>query len=175
MLEFAMVLPFMLFLLAFSIDMGRMVFAANAAQQAVSQAARQSAVFGAAGVDGSFNTPVDETRSVVTSDCNANRTTCTMALFAMNAALEETPGGRMLENWSLVVSAAPGSPFGRVCTTSTPSIRIKLSYDINWLTPGMNGLLGIVGSGSDPAPEPELTTQTLATVATARCEVEVEP
>jgi Flp pilus assembly protein TadG len=171
MLEFAMVIPFMLFILAFSIDMGRMVFAANAAQQAVSQAARQSAVFGAAGIDGTIASTTGETRAAVVSSCNATPSQCKMALYAMNTALAETPGGRMLENWALTVSDDPANKLGRVCTASAPSVRVKLSYDINWLTPGMYSLLGIVGGSGDDAP---LEKQSLATSATARCEVEIE-
>ena len=171
MLEFALVLPFMLFLLAFTIDMGRMVYAAHAAQQAVSETARQSAVFGAAGMDGNHASPVPASRSTVVAACTADRTSCVMGLFALQTALADTPGGQMLQNWQLSVTQDVQAKFGRVCSADTPTIRVQVAYDIDWLTPGMNGLLNMAGTGSDQS-SGTLQPRSMTSTATARCEVE---
>lgn len=179
MLEFAMVLPFMLFLLAFSIDIGRMMYAMNAAQEIVATAARQAAVFGAAGVDGDHASPnAQQTRALIVSGCNKTsvaevNASCNMALFATSTAIANTPGGGLLKNWTLDVAAdaASNNGFGRVCTASTPLVKLTITYEMDWLTPGMRGLLGITGNtgGSETG---NLSASTLAANATARCEVE---
>lgn len=173
MLEFALVLPFMLFLLAFTIDMGRMVYAAHAAQQAVSETARQSAVFGAIGIGGDHASAVPASRATAVGACNADRGSCKMGLFALHTALTDTPGGQMLQNWQMVVTDDVQNGFGPVCSAATPTIRVQLAYDIDWLTPGMTGLLNLVGTGSAPASD-SLPTQHMTSTATARCEVEVD-
>ena len=182
MLEFAMTLPFMLFLLAFSIDMGRMMYAMNAAQEIVATATRQSAVFGAAGIDGDHqSTEANPTRAAIVAGCNKPSeaeviASCRMALYATRTAIANTPGGQLLKNWSFKVAdgSAASNGFGRVCTASTPLVKITMTYEMDWLTPGMRGLLGIVGNTNN-SDTSNLTTSTLAANATARCEVEFSP
>jgi Flp pilus assembly protein TadG len=179
MLEFAMVLPFMLFLLAFSIDMGRMMYAMNAAQEIVATAARQSAVFGAAGVDGDHTSAnAQQTRAAIISGCNKPSeaeviASCNMGLYATSTAIANTPGGGLLQKWSLDVAAdaASNNGFGRVCTATTPLVKLTITYEVDWLTPGMRGLLGITGNTGNTETG-NLAKSTLAANATARCEVE---
>jgi hypothetical protein len=190
MLEFAMTLPFMLFLLAFSIDMGRMVYAMNAAQQATATAARQAAVFGVAGANGTeASTDANPTRAAVIATCNdtvnpaipSTAENCKMGLYAMRTAIANTPGGGLLQDWEFFVigkqaTDAEGaeSGFGRICTAATPLVRIELHYEMDWLTPGMKGLIGAVGSNTTTNNE-KLERAQIATTATARCEVEYAP
>ena len=190
MLEFAMTLPFMLFLLAFSIDMGRMVYAMNAAQQATATAARQSAVFGVTGANGDYlSTEANPSRAAIIESCNttvnpsvpSTAENCKMGLYSMRTAIANTPGGALLEKWSFYVIGAQASDaegaasgFGRICTAATPLVRIELHYEMEWLTPGMKGLIGAVGSNTTANNE-KLKASQIATTATARCEVEYAP
>jgi Flp pilus assembly protein TadG len=168
MLEFALVLPFMLYMLAFTLDMGRMIYASHAAQTAITDAARQSAVFGAAGGDGNSDADPLIDRAAVIATCNASTTNCRMALHATQQALASTPGGKMLTSWTLSVAEDAALKLGRVCTSATPAVKLRLAYDVNWLTPGMDKLLSI---GNESAAV--LGPQSFSASATMRCEVEV--
>lgn len=168
MLEFALILPLMLFMLAFCIDAGRMIYASHAAQQALADAARQAAVFGAAGQGGSSAASYPASRQIAINACNASQTSCQMALYALHTTLSEVPGGKIIKSWTLSVAEDPTLKLGSVCSALTPSIKLTLAYDIDWLMPGMNTLLSV---GSE-TPAPRLSTQHLTTSAVVRCEVE---
>jgi Flp pilus assembly protein TadG len=165
MTEFALLLPFMLYMMAFTLDMGRIIYAAHSTQSAVTDAARQSAVFGAAGVDGSSTDAMVTSRSAAIAECNASTTSCRMGLYAMQQALANTPGGATLKSWDLSVAEDPTLKLGRTCTSTTPALKLTLDYQIDWLTPGMNVLLGVG--------EQTLSALNFSTSVTARCEVEL--
>jgi Flp pilus assembly protein TadG len=168
MLEFALILPLMLFMLAFCIDVGRMMYAQHAAQQALADAARQAAVTGAAGSSGNSSESVPGTRQLAIDTCEASPDSCKMALYALRTALSEVPGGRAVKSWTLRVSTDQALGFGTRCSAVTPSVKLDLAYRIDWLMPGMNALLSVGSERTEEAP----ADQPLATAAIARCEVE---
>jgi Flp pilus assembly protein TadG len=113
MIEFAMVLPLFLFILLFTVDMGRMVLLQAALQDATQQAARSGAQVGGANKNG-----------------NKSQTT-------FNEAVSNAPG--MTTSRISEFSVLAGSS----CTAFQPNVTIRTAYQADFVTPGLSTLLGV--------------------------------
>jgi Flp pilus assembly protein TadG len=151
MLEFVLLLPFALFLITFSVDMGRVVMVATGLHDSVSVAARAGARQGTIGT----------TRSIPSNACS-------------NAVY--LPQDTVYNAFCQSVNAMPGftaASFTIITPTSTNCERdinpkssrmfvtVRASAKVDYITPGLGALIGIVtGQGME-------ITQT----GVARCEV----
>lgn len=136
-LEFALLLPLFLFMLLFSIDMGRMVLISGAVHDAAFVAARAGAQVG---------------------DTGPNPGGASARAFA--SAVEIVPGAEQSRASVLEVSGACQEPYNL-------NVRVKVSYRVQFITPGLTTLLGMV-NGERRAPEGDWI---LPAVGIARCEV----
>ena len=177
LLEFAVVLPFLLFFMLFMVDVGRMIYTANAVQEAAYVAARQAAVWGAAGQSSSaplsLSTPdaADEASAKsgcsATSPCTAFQASrTTYAQWALRSALADTPGASAASDVRLTVTS------GAACTASDTVVSLRVDYQIEFLAPFMNRLLS-VSSSSNGSDAENIPASSLSVRATARCETEL--
>jgi hypothetical protein len=141
LLEFAFVLPLILVLITFSIDMGRVMMISGGLADATSVAARRAALFGATGDSGSG-----------------------IARQAFNEQISVVPG------LSDSVARAGGDGFrvvgGGVCSSANPYVRVRGQANIRFITPGMDQLLGLAGGRSNIG-----SGMNVSYTAVARCEV----
>lgn len=121
-IEFALILPAMLYLLLFSIDMGRMVFLSGIVHDGVFYAAREGAIAGGAG----------------DSESGPSR-------FAFDSAVTRAPGtGLSVIDFQVLE--------GTTCTQSGSSyVRVRGTVRASFITPGLRQLLnasaGLAGNG----------------------------
>lgn len=121
LIEFMMILPLFLFLTLFAVDMGRMILVAGAMNDAAYVSARAGAQRGAAG----------------DPQTGASRT-------AFERAVSAIPGASSTENTEFRI--VQGS-----CTNENSYIVIEVVQEVDFITPGLGSLLGMVdrSEGSD--------------------------
>lgn len=177
LLEFAVVLPFLLFFMLFMVDVGRMIYTANAVQEAAYVAARQSAVWGAAGA--SSTAALDLTAPDAAAEANAKggcsasspctafqASRTTYAQWALRAALADTPGASSATDVRVFVTS------GAACTASETVVSLRVAYQIEFLAPFMGRLLSTSASSNGTDAE-NIPARSLSVRATARCETEL--
>lgn len=118
LLEFAITLPIFLFMLLFSLDMGRMVFLSGVVHDAAFTSARAGAQVGAAGTNAS----------------GASRT-------AFYEAVDAIPGSKNEDATFQVVSSNECTSSGRDEDTF---VEVRVSYKVRFITPGLNSMLGVM-------------------------------
>ncbi len=140
MLEFAMILPALVFTLLFTVDMGRMVLLQSALQDATQQAARAGAQVGGAG-NGSTGT----------------------SRVAFNGAIDAAPGMTRSRVSSFVVND------GFRCRVGESYVEVTTRYRADFVTPGLTSVLGIfAGEDRDPASDWTLEATSVARCEVAR-------
>lgn len=125
MLEFAIVLPIVLFMLTFMLDMGRMVLISGVLQDATQVAARSGAQVGGAGSP-----------------------TTGPAREALDQSLDDYPGVEAETTHSFVIES------GERCRTTGTNrhVAIQVNYPVDFITPGLTMFLNMM-DGEDRAPE----------------------
>lgn len=123
MLEFTLLLPMMLFLVAFVVDIGRLMMVSNAMTDVTYRTARAGAVAGG-------------------GDVVVNGQTVTKEAFG--TALAEIPGANQAFNIK-----GPNIETGSFCKSTGDDRYVKVStdYSVTLLTPGLGGLLSLAGGG----------------------------
>lgn len=158
MIEFAFILPIFMFMLLFIIDMGTMILMQGAMQDATYSAARTGAQYGGAAVGTTCQNGA--------SDCQTGYTR-----IALNDAAGQIPGYPRLGH---IVSM--GITSGAKCTSGTANgtnnvngfVSIKVTYTTRMVTPGLAGMLRMLGSNSGTGNE-----WTSTAVGVARCQIVV--
>jgi Flp pilus assembly protein TadG len=146
MLEFAIVLPLMMFLLTLMVDVGRLFMVSYAMQDATYRSARASAVAGGAAA----RTP---TGGEVYRD-------------AFYQALDEIPGSDQVEG-----TPNPVVVTGQFCSTLAPNdqfVTVSSTYDVRLITPGLGTLLNLAGGNTSAFLS---STVSLTSASLSRCEV----
>ena len=144
LLEFALIIPFLFFLVCFSIDMGNMVFLSGLIHDAAFVSARTGAQFGEAGTS-------------ATGPGGQGATGPSYNAFANAAA--SLPGGLSEVQSYTVVS--PTTANGDCASSGTNQyVTVRVSFHMNFITPGLYTMLSLYSSGF-----------TLNATGVARCEV----
>lgn len=146
LLEFALILPLALALITFSVDMGRLVMARTALQDAVNVAARTGA---RTGNPGPFPSGKPCTADV-TPDAGA---------VSYNAFCQALSGTSLVAADSVELLG----PTGGVCrrgADATLFVTVSAQARVSYVTPGLSALLGLAGDANN-----------VRVTATARCEV----
>lgn len=151
LLEFALILPVIMFIILFTVDIGSMVLIHGAMQDATYSSARSGAQVGGAGLDGATGAHV----------CGKGPCSLGSTYNSLTTAMSEIPGGSHLvafEGMSIVD--------GDRCTANAPDndVVIKVSYKPKLLTPGLPQLIGLFQAKSGDQ-------WTMTATAVARCEV----
>lgn len=144
LVEFALVLPIFLFLILFSIDMGRMVFYSGVVHDAAFTSARAGAQVGAAG----------------SSAKGASRD-------AYFDAISQVPGNGDADTIA-TFSVERGASCDRSPTSPNRFVQVRGTLSVEFITPGMRTLLTIGGNGER---FDDLGAWTLPATGIARCEV----
>jgi len=125
MIEFAIVLPALIFMLLFSVDMGRNIFVGGQLQDAASISARDAAQVGGAAVGSTAYTTFYD-------------------------ALSSIPGVTPSEGtWTVIDGQYCGLPSGNTNTSPSEYVVIKVTYPEKTITPGLGAILRFF-TGSSP-------------------------
>lgn len=142
LLEFVLIFPMFLFLIAFILDMSRLMLISGAVQDATYRSARAGATVGGGELpDGR-----------------------TISQDAFDEALDELPGGDAVQASDVVVVR------GDVCQLSDPYVEVHVGFTIELLTPGLGRLLDLSAPGGDSGVDIP-GSFTMESSAVARCEV----
>jgi Flp pilus assembly protein TadG len=116
LLEFVILLPFLIFIMVFTVDLGRLIFTGNALQDAVYASARTGAQAGGACVTACPNSSAQQTFNHVIAGIPTS----------------SPPAG---VTWSVVN--------GSLCsaTGANSNVTVKGTYPINFITPGLGTVL----------------------------------
>lgn len=148
LLEFTLLLPMALFLLVFSIDMGRTVLATTGLQDAAAVGARAGARIG-------FSGGVPGEGVCVGSFSTGNPS---YDAFCESASIL---GGARITGVEIISPNGYGSRFCTESPESNTYVTIRVRARIDYITPGLATLIGMsTGTGDD-----------IVVTGTARCEV----
>jgi Flp pilus assembly protein TadG len=143
MLEFALILPFFLFLVFFTVDMGRMTVLSGILSDSAYVAARSGAQRGGANINGDQN--VIRTFERVQTNIPDLGADDPAQITIVNGTCSSTTGAN-----SYIV--------------------VDVTKDVDFITPGLGALLNMAGGG-DGTGGPELSTWTLSSRGTVLCEI----
>jgi Flp pilus assembly protein TadG len=144
LIEFAFVLPILLFLMAFMVDMGRLLMVSHAMQEATYRSARAGAIAGGANISAGANQSVSRE--------------------AFDRALSEIPGADQVSGPpTLLVDS------GGLCTKEGQNqfVTVSTTYNVRLLTPGLGTLLTIAGGDGAQVS----ASYNLKATSLSRCEV----
>lgn len=148
MLEFAMILPVALAIMLFAVDMGRLVLLSTGLHDSTAVAARAGARQGYIGT--ATNGPVED---------------------AFHEASNVVPG--LKDSVTSLVINSPRSNFtsggrnGAWCTQSDIMVKVTARADIQFITPGLGGLLTMMTDNGSDLPG----AVNISSTGVARCEV----
>jgi Flp pilus assembly protein TadG len=120
LLEFAMVLPLILVLIMFAVDMGRMAMLSGALADATGVAARRAAQYGAAG-----NPTTGPARQAFDQQ------------IVLVPGLSQGVDAAGTQAFTVEVT----STSGQICTVDKPYVRITGRADVRFITPGVYTML----------------------------------
>ena len=151
MLEFVLLLPFALFLITFSVDMGRVVMVSTGLHDSVSVAARAGARQGTVGT----------TRSVPSNACaNAVYLPQDTVYNAFCQSVSSMPGF-VSNSFDILTPTSAECQRDVNPLSSRMFVTVRATAEVNYITPGLGQLIGIItGSG-----------MTITQTGVARCEV----
>ena len=151
MLEFVLLLPFALFLITFSVDMGRVVMVSTGLHDSVSVAARAGARQGTIGT----------TRSVPSNACSNSVYLPQDTVYNAFCQSVKSMPGFISNSFDVLTPTSTNCERDVNPSSSRMFVTVRATARVNYVTPGLGPLIGIItGSGMD-------ITQT----GVARCEV----
>lgn len=160
MMEFVLILPLMLFVVLFTVDMGNVIFVNGTMQDAAYSSARAGAQVGGGSMttDGRF--PCGTTKTSTSCRQGASWT-------AFNAAVQNVPGYTSKQISGAQMQILTG---GKCTAAATPSrsdnhVTVKVTYNHKLLTPGLSVLMSWSGSKIDNG------AWAMSVTASSRCEV----
>lgn len=161
MIEFVLILPLMLFVTLFTIDMGNVILVNGAMQDAAYSAARAGAQTGGGSLD-----PASGTYPCGTG-ASAGSCSTGVAYQSFQQAVHNVPGFAADQVSDAQMQILTG---GRCAATATPAradnhVTVRVTYSQELLTPGLALLMEITGSDVDDS------RWQMSVVASSRCEV----
>lgn len=151
LIEFALTVPFAVFLMLLTLDVGKLALASAELSDAAAVSARAVARQGYIG-------STRQVGPVVSNACNPKPTSARdVAWYAFCAAVGDTS---MASVTSFTVSSPPAST--RTCTTTFFDVVVRATAQVSMTTPGLSAIFG--GSGSPLGGD-------ISAVGVARCEV----
>lgn len=161
MLEFAFVLPILMFVLLFIVDMGHLMLMSGAMQDATFSAARTGAQVGGAAID------ANGTGRIVCGGDGANGNPCRAGSTyrSLLDTAQQIPGYGSLGSMREMTVV-----HGAVCRDdgTNDHVELRTTYRTSLVTPGLGAMLNLMSPGANSSADGEWT---LSATAVARCEV----
>lgn len=160
MMEFVLILPLMLFVILFTVDMGNVILVNGAMQDTAYSSARAGAQVGGGSLTPDGRYPCGVTNSGTSCNQGASYT-------AFRSAVANVPGYTSKQLTDVKMQIVTG---GKCTATGTSArsdnhVTIKVAYKQKLLTPGLSLLMDWSGSDIDNG------AWNMSVVASSRCEV----
>lgn len=160
MMEFVLILPVLLFVTLFTIDMGNVILTNGAMQDAAYSAARSGAQLGGGGLDPATG----KITCALNTQCRNG-----VAYDSFASTMQYVPGhsNQVFTEPRMTLVAGAKCSAGNYQTSSTPNnhVIVKVTYKQKMLTPGLTWLMQWTGSSVDSG------VWNMSVTAVSRCEV----
>lgn len=160
MMEFVLILPLMLFVVLFTVDMGNVILVNGAMQDAAYSAARAGAQVGGGSLTPDGRYPCGQ---------GASGTSCTQGASyeAFRSSVANVPGytSKQLSAVSMQIATGGRCAANATAARSDNHVTIRVAYNQKLLTPGLSVLMDWSGSDMEDG------AWKMAAVASSRCEV----